>query len=74
MWPFYFSSAIAPPFSPKAENLIELPFHISQGSFDELKEVGESLQKFHLILSEKGKRTFSSLWNDPFKSAPNEDW
>jgi hypothetical protein len=44
MWPFYFSSAIAPPFSPKAENLIELPFHISQATFEELKSTGELLR------------------------------
>jgi hypothetical protein len=74
MWPFYFSSAIAPPFSPKAENLIELPFHISQATFEELKSTGELLQKFHLILSEKGKAEFGVIGKNIFRSTKNEDW
>lgn len=74
MWPFYFSSAVPPPFSSKAENLIEVPFHISQASFEELKSAGELLQKFHLIYSEKGNETFSDLKSETYKSSQNEDW
>ncbi|MDP2041967.1 MAG: hypothetical protein Q8S14_04255 [Algoriphagus sp.] len=74
MWPFYFSSGIAPPFSPKAENLIELPFHISQASFEELKSAGELLQKYHLILSEKGKAEFEEFETRIIPSAKSEDW
>jgi len=74
MWPFYFSSAIAPPFSPKAENLIEVPFHISQGSFEELKNAGELLLKFHLILSEKGKESLSDIFDSTINSNENDDW
>lgn len=74
MWPFYFSSGIAPPFSPKAENLIELPFHISQASFEELKSAGELLQKYHLILSEKGKAEFEEFETTIIPSAKSEDW
>ena len=74
MWPFYFSSEVAPPFSAKAENLIELPMHISQGSFEELNKAGELVQKFHLILSEKGDLVFSKL-NDKNPGATSfEDW
>lgn len=54
MWPFYFNSAVPPPFSAKDANLIELPVHISDASFDELVSAGELLQRFHLIVSEKG--------------------
>jgi hypothetical protein len=74
MWPFYFSSTIAPPFSAKAENLIELPFHISQASFEELKSGGALLQKFHLIFSEKGKAEFEEFETTFFPSTKNEDW
>lgn len=74
MWPFYFSSAISPPFSPTAENLIQLPFHISQASFDELESAGELLQQFHLIVSEKGKAEFGEFGKNIFPSAKNEDW
>lgn len=74
MWPFYYSSAIAPPFSPKAENLIEVPFHISQGSFEELKSAGELLLKFHLIFSEKGKESLLGILDAKINSNDNDDW
>lgn len=61
MWPFYFDSAISPPFTQKQANLIAIPYHISQASFDALREVGNLTSRFHLICSEKGKRTFSDL-------------
>lgn len=74
MWPFYFSSEVSPPFSPKAENLIELPVHIAQASFEELKATGALIQKFHLILSEKGKELFGSLTEKESSSNLDEDW
>ncbi|WP_111669756.1 hypothetical protein [Algoriphagus litoralis] len=74
MWPFYFSSAIAPPFSPKSNNLIEVPFHISQASFEELKTSGELVQKFHLIFSEKGKTVMPSFGGEEQESMNNENW
>lgn len=74
MWPYYFSSAVSPPFSPKEESLIELPVHIDQASFEELKAVGELLQKFHLILSDHGKEIFASLGENDPKKDPAEDW
>lgn len=74
MWPFYFSAAIPPPFSPKAEKLIEVPFHVSQGSFEELKSAGELLLKFHLILSEKGKESLSSILDGNISSNETDDW
>lgn len=74
MWPFYFSSDIAPPFSSKSENLIELPFHISQASFEELKTAGELLQKFHLILSEKGKELLIDFKETNSGTTLKDDW
>ena len=61
LWPFYFESEIQPPFFQNQENLITVPFHIAQASFDELKQVGNLMSKFHLICSEKGKMLVSSL-------------
>ncbi|RIW15629.1 hypothetical protein D0X99_09360 [Algoriphagus lacus] len=74
MWPYYFSSAVPPPFSPKEESLIELPVHIAQASFEELKVVGELLQKFHLILSDHGKEILSFLGENDFTNDSAEDW
>jgi hypothetical protein len=74
MWPFYFSSAIAPPFSQKAQNLIELPFHISQASFEELKSAGDLLQKFHLILSEKGNSMVTNQNDRTSSASTNDNW
>lgn len=74
MWPFYFSSASPPPFSQKATNLIEVPFHISQASFEELRKAGDLLQKFQLILSDKGKGSISDQIKLDSGQNENEDW
>ncbi|GAB3226337.1 hypothetical protein J0A67_07590 [Algoriphagus aestuariicola] len=58
MWPFYFDSSIPPPFSQKDQNLLELPMHISQASYEELVSAGALLGKFHLLLSGRGKAVF----------------
>lgn len=74
MWPFYFSSAVPPPFSSKEENLIELPVHIAKASFEELKSVGDLLQKFHIILSEKGEEVFGSIGENEKLPDSTDDW
>ncbi|WP_332911921.1 hypothetical protein [Algoriphagus boritolerans] len=74
LWPYYFSSAVTPPFTSKADNLIELPFHVSQGSFEELKIAGELLQKYQLILSEKGKNLISVFPESDFDPTQKADW
>ena len=72
MWPFYFSSAVPPPFSSKTDNLIELPVHVAQASLEALKSVGNLIQKFHLILSDKG----NELFGRPLESTEDsgENW
>lgn len=72
IWPYYFNSSISAPFSPQAENLIELPVHIPQTSLEVLKSVGNLLQNFHLILSEKGKQLVGSALE--FVEDSDEDW
>lgn len=76
MWPFYFSSSVTPPFSARDENLIELPIHIAQASFEELKSAGQLLKKFHLILSEKGKEVLSQTLEHGARKDDvlGEDW
>lgn len=71
MWPYYFSSSIPSPFSSKDENLIELPAHIPQASFEALKSVGNLIQKFHLILSDKGKELFGKTLESMEDSGEN---
>ncbi|GAA0877052.1 hypothetical protein GCM10009119_00200 [Algoriphagus jejuensis] len=74
MWPFYFSSEVSPPFSQKEENLIELPVHISQASFEELVQVGELVQRFHLIFSERGKEIFGELTLGESETTNDDNW
>lgn len=70
LWPFYFESEIQPPFSQNQENLIAVPFHIAQASFDELKQAGNLMSKFHLLYSEKGKMLVYSLET----TSKNSEW
>jgi len=73
LWPFLFDSAMAPPFSSKTSNLIELPFHIAQASFEELENAGKLLSQFHLILSDKGKETIK-IRSEKIEDTDSEDW
>lgn len=55
LWPFWFDSKTPPPFSSQNENLIELPFHVRQASFEELAQAGKLLAQFHVIFSSDQK-------------------
>lgn len=61
LWPYFFDSEIQPPFSSDSSNLIELPMHVPQPSFENLEQIGKILSQFHLILSEKGKEIIGLL-------------
>ncbi|HSF54823.1 MAG TPA: hypothetical protein VLA71_13800 [Algoriphagus sp.] len=74
MWPFYFSAEVPPPFTSKEEKLIELPVHIAQASYEELKSVGKLLQKFHLIFSEKGKEVLEPSNESETEIDSVDDW
>ena len=74
MWPFYFSSEVSPPFSQKEETLIELPVHIAQASLEELKAVGELVQQFHLIFSERGKDVFRESKSGESGRIEEDNW
>lgn len=72
LWPLLFASSTPPPFDSDSKQLIELPFHVSQGSFEELQQAGRLLYGFHLLLSEAGERYFSDLFNS--QEEKEEDW
>lgn len=75
LWPFYFQSETAPPFSQNQDNLIGIPFHIAQASFESLENVGNQLGKFHLLLSEQGKTIFSDIESRKIeKEADLDNW
>ncbi|MBS4071032.1 MAG: hypothetical protein KGZ90_06880 [Algoriphagus sp.] len=73
MWPYFFDSEVSPPFSSKDNNLIELPFHIAQASFEELEKAGQLLSQFHLILSDKGKEAIN-LTSEKIEHTDSGDW
>lgn len=73
LWPYYFESETAPPFSQNQENLISLPFHIAQASFEALENVRIQLGKFHLLLSDTGKEVFSELRTSKNKEETESD-
>ncbi|GMQ23856.1 hypothetical protein Aoki45_05380 [Algoriphagus sp. oki45] len=72
LWPFLFSSSNPPPFSSDSRQLIELPFHVSQASFEELQQAGKLLSGFHLLLSEAGESHFSDLFHS--REDQEDDW
>lgn len=72
LWPYFFSSKLPPPFASDSNNLIELPFHLSSGSFEELKIAGSLVSDFHVIFSEEGKKVFS--YNSSLNKPEEEDW
>jgi len=73
LWPLLFDAEVAPPFTAKTSNLIELPYHIAQGSFEELQEIGIRLNQHHLLLSEVGKLELG-MHNAPPEPMSDEDW
>jgi hypothetical protein len=74
LWPHFFSSEISPPFSPKEKSLIELPVHIAQASFEELKALGNLLAKFHLIRSDLGEQIFPNPTSGGLDLDLDETW
>jgi len=74
MWPFYFSSEVSPPFSQKDKNLIELPVHIAQASLEELIAAGALVQRFHLILSDRGKDALGELNSEGSVRTEEDNW
>lgn len=61
LWPFWFDSKTPPPFSSQNSNLIELPFHVRQASFEELEAAGKLLCSFHVLyLNEQKNLNFTS--------------
>lgn len=73
LWPLLFDAEIAPPFTAKTPQLIELPYHIAQGSFEELQEIGKRLNQYHVLISELGKQELG-MKDTPPEAMSDEDW
>lgn len=73
LWPLLFDAEIAPPFTAKTPQLIELPYHIAQGSFEELQEIGKRLNQYHVLVSELGKQELG-MQDTPTEAMNDEDW
>ena len=72
LWPYWFDSKTPPPFSSQNENLIELPFHVHQASFEELAQAGKLLSQFHVIFSSDQKGL--AIPRAPHEDLDLEDW
>lgn len=74
LWPYFFDAELPPPFSSRQDNLISLPFHYQQASFEELQKSYSSLTHFHLLLSDKGEELFGEFLERNDESFDDEDW
>ncbi|MDE0561159.1 hypothetical protein OU792_14255 [Algoriphagus sp. NF] len=73
LWPYLFDAEVSPPFSKKDSNLVQLPFHVQQASFEELQAISELLMGFHLLLSDEGEDFFEETLQKPKKDLGTED-
>ncbi|TFV97703.1 hypothetical protein E4S40_03410 [Algoriphagus kandeliae] len=74
LWPYFFDAELTPPFTSKQENLISIPFHYQQASFEELQKSYHSLIQFHLLLSEDGKRYFGEGLDGNDVELEDDNW
>lgn len=61
LWPYWFDSETPPPFSGKNDPVIELPFHVSQASFEELRTAGILVNSFIAIYADQEQSTNEDL-------------
>ncbi|MDF2157971.1 hypothetical protein [Algoriphagus sp. CAU 1675] len=73
LWPYFFASETAPPFSSKNDNLIQLPYHIDQASFQELKQLNSSIHQFQLLVSERGQKLYEEF-SESENETPDDNW
>ncbi|NVJ86214.1 MAG: hypothetical protein HWE15_07900 [Algoriphagus sp.] len=74
LWPYFFNAEVSPPFSPKQENVLSLPFHYHQASFEELQSSYSALLNFHLFLSAEGKDFFQEISTTNSEPEDDENW
>ena len=73
LWPLLFDAEVAPPFTSKTPQLIELPYHVAQASFEEVQEIGKRVNQYHLLRSELGSIVFG-MQGSPSTEEETEDW
>lgn len=73
LWPLLFDAEVAPPFTSKTPQLIELPYHVAQASFEEVQEIGKRVNQYHLLRSELGS-TVLGIQGSPSAEEEAEDW
>lgn len=73
LWPLLFDAEVAPPFTSKTLQLIELPYHVAQASFEKVQEIGKRVNQYHLLLSELGRLALGNK-DSPAIEEGAEDW
>ncbi len=73
LWPLLFDAEVAPPFTSKTPQLIELPYHVAQASFEEVQEIGKRINQYHLLRSELGSKALG-MQGSPSAEEETEDW
>ena len=73
LWPLFFDAEVAPPFTSKTPQLIELPYHVAQASFEEVQEIGKRVNQYHLLRSELGSIVLG-MESSPSAEEEAEDW
>jgi hypothetical protein len=73
LWPLLFDAEVAPPFTSKTPQLIELPYHVAQASFEEVQKIGMRVNQYHLLRSELGSIVLGKQ-GSPSTEEETEDW
>jgi hypothetical protein len=73
LWPLLFDAEVTPPFTSKTPQLIELPYHVAQASFEEVREIGKRINQYHLLRSELGMIALV-LQGSPSVEQDSDDW
>lgn len=73
LWPLFFDAEVAPPFTSKTPQLIELPYHVAQASFEEVQEIGKRVNQYHLLRSELGSIVLE-MQGSPSAEEETENW
>lgn len=78
LWPYFFSSQPAPPFSKNQENLLSIPFHVQHPGLETLELMHKKLNQFHGLISESGATFFhfkvKPIQSDLPEIGSDEDW
>ncbi len=78
LFPYFFSSEPAPPFSKSQSNLFSIPFHVQQPGLETLELIHKKLNQFHGLISESGAEFFDfqvkPVQPNPAGNELDENW